>query len=64
MEGNEFLNMDAYILLSMLNMKLRDSYSSLDNLCYDLNIPKEKLELKLKEIEYLYESSSNQFKAF
>ena len=31
-----FLNMDINIAYSMINMKLRDFYSSLDDLCEDM----------------------------
>ena len=53
---------DPNILLSMINMKLRDMYSSLDNLCEDLDIDRIELEEKLGEIGYSYISEINQFK--
>lgn len=53
---------DPNILLSMINMKLRDMYSNLDNLCEDLDIDRVELENKLEEIGYSYNSSVNQFK--
>ena len=33
-----FLSMDINIAYSMINMKLRDFYSSLDDLCEDMDI--------------------------
>ena len=33
-----FLTMDINIAYSMINMKLRDFYSSLDDLCDDMDI--------------------------
>lgn len=54
--------MDANILLSIINMKLRDSYSSLDRLCDDMDISKDELKEKLKTIDYHYCSDTNQFK--
>lgn len=53
---------DPNILLSMINMKLRDMYSSLENLCEDLDIDRVELEEKLGEIGYSYISEINQFK--
>ena len=41
---------DPNILLSIINMKLRDSYSSLDALCYDLELTKEEVINRLKNI--------------
>ena len=38
---------DPMMLMSFINMKLRDEYSSLDELCTSLNIEKETLIKKL-----------------
>lgn len=64
MKGEKMLPQDPVMLLSFLNMKLRDSYSSLDALADDLEISAEDLENikeKLKGIGYTYNSSRNQF---
>ena len=53
---------DPYMLLSWVNMKLRDEYESLDELCKAQDISKEELEKKLSAIDYLYQPESNQFK--
>lgn len=53
---------DPAILLSMVNMKLRDKYSSLDDMCDDLDEDKAELEEILAKAGYKYDSSSNQFK--
>lgn len=53
---------DPNILLSMVNMKLRDRYSSLDDLCDDLDISKNEIVEKLKEIGYEYNKEENAFK--
>ena len=37
----EELPQDPFMLFSVVNMKLRDLYSSLDDLCDDMNIDKE-----------------------
>lgn len=53
---------DANMLLSIINMKLRDQYRSLDELCDDLDLSKSEIEEKLKTIDYLYNEAINQFK--
>ena len=52
---------DPVILLSVINTKLRDYYSSLDALCEDLNVNKEELIQKLSLIGYTYKEDRNQF---
>ena len=39
---------DPMMLFSVINMKLRDNYSSLDELCDDLNVEKEDIIDQLK----------------
>jgi len=53
---------DPNILLSLINTKLRDNYSSLDALCYDLELTKEDVVNRLKNIGYNYNEVENQFK--
>ena len=64
---------DAVLLLSVVNMKLRDCYGSLDALCDDLNTPlalsylhetlgnRQNIESKLNSIGYTYDEKVNQF---
>ena len=52
---------DPVMLLSFVNLKLRDFYCSLDAMCDDLNISKEQIENKLKNIDYIYDEYKNQF---
>ncbi len=52
---------DPVILLSVINTKLRDYYSSLDALCEDLNVDKDELIKKLSTIGYFYKPERNQF---
>ncbi|MBQ2991986.1 MAG: DUF4250 domain-containing protein [Clostridia bacterium] len=52
---------DPVMLLSVINMKLRDQYASLDALCEDMDVSRESLEAKLQEIGYVYEEKRNQF---
>lgn len=52
---------DPIMLLSYLNTKLRDDYSSLDALCDDLNLSKENLINKLSLVDYHYDETTNRF---
>lgn len=52
---------DPAILLSMVNMWLRDEYSNLDALCDDKGIDKNELERKLGAIDYHYNEIRNKF---
>ncbi len=49
------------MLLSVVNTKLRDEYSSLDDLCEDLHIDRKELEQKLATMGYKYNSGTNRF---
>ena len=53
---------DPAMLLSYINMKLRDQYDSLERLCDDLDISKSEIVEKLKKIDYIYDNEKNQFK--
>ncbi len=52
---------EPVMLLSFVNMKLRDQYASLDDLCDDLNVLSVDLEEKLGEIGYFYNAKENRF---
>ncbi|MCI5744198.1 DUF4250 domain-containing protein [Phocaeicola faecicola] len=52
---------DPMMLFSFVNMKLRDCYSSLDELCEDLNVKKESLLDTLKAVGFEYDQSQNRF---
>lgn len=52
---------DPVMLLSFANMKLRDFYSSLDDMCEDLQLDRKDLEKKLGAIDYAYDEKSNRF---
>ena len=52
---------DSAILLSVINMKLRDFYKNLDALCDDLEWSKSEIEEKLGQIAYKYDENRNQF---
>ena len=55
--------MDPNILISIINMKLRDYYSNLIVLCEDMELNKEIIQHKLNSIGYYYLETQNQFKA-
>ncbi len=59
--GDNMLPNDPMILLSYINTKLRDYYSTLDLLCDDLNVNREELEQKLSAVDYRYDSKLNRF---
>ena len=52
---------DPAILLSFVNMKLRNEYRSLKELCEDLDVDVIELCRKLDQIDYRYDSARNQF---
>ena len=52
---------DPVILLSFINTHLRDSFSSLEDLCDSFMLNKEELNQKLNSINYQYDQNSNQF---
>ena len=52
---------DPMLLLSVVNTKLRDFYPSLDALCEEMGADKDALVNKLKEIDYEYDETGNQF---
>lgn len=55
------LPMDNFLLLSVVNTKLRDNYSNLDALCYDLDEDKTDIISRLSSIGYSYDENVNQF---
>lgn len=52
---------DPAMLLSFVNMKLRDYYTSLDALCDDLDVDADELKKKLLAIDYHYDPELNKF---
>ena len=52
---------DPMILLSFINTKLRDYYSSLDLLCDDMQEDRSKIEEKRKAVDYSYDAELNRF---
>lgn len=52
---------DPMMLFSVVNMKLRDCYSSLDELCDDMLVDKEELIKRLAVFGFEYDPESNRF---
>lgn len=59
--GEEGMPKDPVMLLSFVNMKLRDFYSDIEGLCMDYDVTKEELCEKLKTIDYEYDRTLNRF---
>ena len=59
---SNFATMDVYILLSAVNMQLRDEFDSLESLCSCYEIDKNALIEKLKSAGFEYVAQQNQFK--
>lgn len=55
------LPQDPFMLMSLINMKLRDYYPSLDALCKDMDIEKEALTTTLGSIGMEYNPDTNKF---
>lgn len=52
---------DPVMLLSFVNLKLRDFYSDIDVMCSDMDVSKAEIEEKLQGIGYTYDRNRNQF---
>ena len=59
--SNMTLPKDPVMLLSLINTKLRDYNSSLDDLCKEYDLDKEYITEKLSMIDYHYNEERNQF---
>ena len=53
---------DPFMLLSVINMKLRDNYSDLDELCDDLNESRNEIEETLKNAGFEYDENTKSFR--
>ena len=53
---------DPAMLLSFINMKLRDQYDSLESLCDDLDVSQDEVIQTLQKIDYIFDEQLNQFK--
>ncbi len=52
---------DPYMLLSVLNMKLRDVYQSLEELCSDMGADMNGISAAMEKLGYEYNNAENQF---
>lgn len=52
---------DPYMLLSVINMKLRDSSECLEDLCADADTSASEISETLEKIGYAYSEKLNQF---
>lgn len=62
MNRDSLLSMDPNILLSIVNMKLRDNFTSLQAFCDDVDISEGEISAKLKITGRTYNIKENQFK--
>ncbi|MGN0929006.1 MAG: DUF4250 domain-containing protein [Succinivibrio sp.] len=62
MSLKNYLNMDVYMLLSAVNMQLRDEFESVSSLCSYHEIDGAKLKERLQEAGFTYVKEQNQFK--
>lgn len=53
---------DPIILFSYLNLKLRDNYKSLSDLCDDLDVDETSLLKKMGDAGFTYDKENNCFK--
>jgi len=52
---------DPMMLLSFVNLKLRDFYPNLSDMCEQLEIDEQELVAKLGSIDYEYDCNLNRF---
>ena len=52
---------DPIMLMSVINMQLRDRYSNLNELCDDMNLNKSELLTKLKNVGFEYDEENRKF---
>ena len=52
---------DPVMLLSFINLNLRDYHGSLEQLCDDLDVKEQEIRDKLASIDYHYNEERNQF---
>ncbi len=52
---------DPVMLLSCVNMKLRDCYPSMEELCLAMGVSKDEIDEALGKIDYVYDAECNQY---
>ena len=58
---NSSIPSDPFMLLSFINMKWRDEFPSLDELCSTLGIERTRLEQRLGAAGFEYNKENNKF---
>lgn len=61
-EGVIMLPEDPIMLMSMINMKLRDTGKNFEELCEDLDVSAGDVEKKLSDAGFEYNKDINQFR--
>ncbi|WP_429075066.1 DUF4250 domain-containing protein [Aeromonas veronii] len=62
MDLKKFATMDINMLLSVVNMQLRDRYDDLDDLCKAQEIDQAGLEARLASGDFHYQPAQKQFR--
>ncbi len=62
MNLTRFATMDINMLLSLVNMQLRDHYADLDDLCRAQDLDKEALTARLAGGDFGYQPDQKQFR--
>lgn len=55
------LPQDDFILLSFVNTKLRDEYSSLADFCENYGVDEREIRTRLADLGYKYDEENNSF---
>ncbi|MFH0993321.1 MAG: DUF4250 domain-containing protein [bacterium] len=58
---DDILHLDPFILVSLVNAKLRNRGKHLDDLCEELAVDPTELERRLREEGFLYNHELNRF---
>ena len=62
MNLTRFATMDINMLLSVVNMQLRDHYADLDDLCRAQDLDQEALKARLASGDFHYQPDQKQFR--
>ncbi|BCK63377.1 hypothetical protein BWQ95_03565 [Aeromonas hydrophila] len=62
MNLNNFATMDVNMLLSLVNMQLRDRFDDLDDLCKSQDLDKAALVARLASGDFHYQEDQKQFR--
>jgi len=62
MNLNNFATMDVNMLLSLVNMQLRDRFDDLDDLCRAQDLDQEALVARLASGDFHYQEDQKQFR--